>query len=117
MDLPALLWLVAKFFLLMAGLLGPGAAMMRALRVPVTVATSFAGSVVTIYTTVLALQLTSVRISLLSLSAGLVVITLVALFASRPSAERSPGAAPPNNEGAGFRDFLRQMGPWSLLYG
>jgi len=50
----AFLWLTAKSLLLIAGLLLPGAAIMRALGVRATLATSFAGSAVALYATVLA---------------------------------------------------------------
>ena len=83
MDAFPLLWLTAKFILLLGGLLGPGAAVMRALRVRITVATSFAASTVALYTTVLALQFSGVRISLGSLAGGLALIAIISAFGAR----------------------------------
>ena len=79
MELTAAIIALAKLALLLAGLLVPGAMLMRALRVPVTVATSFAGSAVALYATVLALQFTSITISLASLTGGLAAVTLVVI--------------------------------------
>ena len=80
MAVIASLWLVAKWLLLIAGLLGPGAALMRALRVPLSIAGSFCGSAAALYVTVLALQLVGGRIGLASIATGLVVLSGVALF-------------------------------------
>ncbi|MSU51457.1 MAG: hypothetical protein EXS37_20615 [Opitutus sp.] len=129
MDALGYLGAVAKFALLLAGLLGPGAAVMRALRLPSTVAPCFAGSAVALYVIVLALQLASVPISLGSLTAGLGTITLVAALigwgrdalvadcggnatgASRPQPEK----AAVGHRGIDWRQF-RQMGAWTPLY-
>jgi hypothetical protein len=110
-------WVVAKVILLLAGLLVPGAALAGAMRVPRTVATCFAGSAVSIYATVLALQLASIRISAGSLTVGLVVIALAALISARLSdhgslrAPLSSSQQPP----AASRAF-GGMGAWTPLY-
>src|SRR5688572_15923273 len=79
----ALFWLIAKIVLLLAGLLFPGAALARALRVPQNVATCFAGSAVSLFATVLALQFASIQISLVSLTSGLALIAATAFIAAR----------------------------------
>ncbi|MGH7955907.1 MAG: hypothetical protein ACREH8_02720, partial [Opitutaceae bacterium] len=118
MVLPPI-WLVAKIALLLAGLLAPGAVLARALRVPRTVATCFAGSAVSIYATVLALQLASARISPGSLAAGLVVIATTAFLVGglvrRGSAER-PDSSPSLLSRPGQRELVGGMGAWTPLY-
>ncbi len=103
------LWLVAKAALLIAGLLVPGGALMRALRVPATVATSFAGSALALYATVLALQFTSIRISLVSLAAGLALITVAAHQVRNRS-------KPTEDEQFSLREWIAGMGAWTPLY-
>ncbi len=122
MESLALVGSVARFVLLLAGLLVPGAALVRALRVPVTVATAFTGSAVVLYATVLALQLTSIPISLASLALGLTAISAacVAIAWSRgaPAAESAPNAAraPRPHWLASIRRRFLSFGPWSPLY-
>src|SRR5438552_1501271 len=119
---PALLWLAAKFALLLAGLLLPGAALMRVLRVPRTIATCFAGSLLSLYATVLTLQLASIRISLGSLAATLVVIAATALVLgrdARPARRSEPASSPDGRAGRpalpGSTWFTR-MGAWAPVY-
>lgn len=83
MDAFTALWPAGRVVLLLAGLLGPGAAWMWALRLPISVATAFCSSAVALYASVLALQFASVRISLGSLTTVLVVIGLAAVLARR----------------------------------
>ncbi len=125
MEALALVGSVAKFALLLAGLLLPGAALMRALRVPTTLATSFAGSAVAIYATVLALQLASIPISLASLSAGLALFTGTSWFFGRDARPARPQAADtahehPNGQAGRpalpFLGLLTRFGPWTPLY-
>ena len=89
MDAFSGLWPAGRVMLLLAGLLGPGAAWMWALRLPITLATAFSGSAVALYASVLALQFASVRISLASLTTVLAVIALAAVLARR---RNQPGA-------------------------
>src|SRR4051812_3687353 len=93
---------------------------MRALRVPLTVATCFAGSVVAMYMTVLALQFLGVRISLGSMAVGLTLIAIVAISSAwgrgAPAAdfERNAARAPHPQK------TIRQNGNvivWTLPYG
>ncbi len=105
----------AMFALLLAGLLVPGAILMRALRVPGGIATSFAGSVAALYLTVLALQLCSLPISLGTLAAGLAIISLVARFL-RGGKEREPTPEPSLLSWAGLRNTFSLFGGWTPLY-
>jgi hypothetical protein len=93
MDVLLFLSLAVRFLLLVVGLLVPGAALMRLLRGPVTVATSFAGSAVALYTTVLALQLCGIRISLPTMAGGLGLIGIVATWATSRRSDAVAGAA------------------------
>src|SRR5215207_3105437 len=115
MDAPPTLWLVAKGVLLLAGLIVPGAAVMRALRVPTSIASCFAGSALALYATVLALQLGNVPISLGTLVAGLGVIIFVARFSARRHEEAS---SPPPSLLTRTRNYtpLTGMGVWAPLY-
>jgi hypothetical protein len=85
----ALFWLTAKVLMLLAGLIVPGAALMRAFRVPATLATSFAGSAVALYATVLTLQVASIRISLGTMASGLAIVAVTALLIARVSGRQS----------------------------
>lgn len=133
------LWPVVRFGVLLAGLLVPGAALFQALQLPRTLATSFAGSALSLYLTVLALQLSGTRISLASIAAGLAVITLGAVVLRRWTQPR-PGNTPkrekddrmtghspderlppdgdfhPESGGVRLVPFT-EMGGWTPLYG
>lgn len=121
MEALALVWPVAKSGLLLAGLLLPGAALTRALRVPSTIATSFVGSAVALYATILALQLASIPISLASMAVSLTAISAacVATAWSRGAfAGVAPNAAraPRPHWLAAIRLRLLSFGPWTPLY-
>ena len=113
-----MVWVVAEVVLLLAGLLVPGAAWARTLRVPCTVATSFAGSAVSLYFTVLALQFASIRISLVTLSAGLFAITALARLIGRGKRleYRQPQPAPAPAAGGRTGGLIGGMGAWTPLY-
>lgn len=113
METPHPLWLAARFVLLLAGLLGPGAALAAALRLPRSLALWFAGSALSLFATVLALQLLGLRISLLSLAAGVALIALAALLARRFRPAASPALGEPGDH---WLTPLRQMGHWTPLY-
>ena len=106
---------VLGLVLLFAGLSLPGAALMRALHVPATVACSFVGSAVALYLTVLLLDAANVPISLGSVVVGLMAITVVARLVAR---RRSPLAEPPPSLLGRSRDYnaLTGMGAWTPLY-
>lgn len=115
MELTAAFIALAQFVLLLAGLLVPGALLARALRVPVGLATSFAGSAAALYVTVLALQLCSLPISLGTMAAGLAVISLVARLV-RGGTEPEPTPEPSLLPRVGLRDSLGLFGGWTPLY-
>ena len=81
----------------------PGAALTRAFRMPLTLATAFAGSAVAIYTTVVALQLVGARISLGTMAGALAAMTAAAVISSRvtPAAVFGTGAAGSTSAGSG----------------
>ena len=111
--------LVAKVILLLAGLLVPGAALARALNVPRTVAICFAGSTLSLYVTVLALQLTSIRISLGSLAGGLLLIIVAALGLTRLASDGTSERTTPSLSVAARIRLLaaNTRGPaWTLVY-
>lgn len=111
-EVLALLLLAAKLALLLAGLLAPGAALMRALAVPRTLSASFAGSVVLLYSAVLALDALSIRISAgsLSISLGLAFVICATAARFRPPLLR------PETEHADWLVIFRQMGAWTPLF-
>lgn len=118
-DVLALFWLVAKIVLLLAGLLLPGAALARVLGVPRTIATCFAGSALSLYATVLGLQLASIRISAVSLASGLFFICAIAVAVA--CLGRAGICKPPNGQHsllsrAGLHTLSRLMGGWTPLY-
>ncbi|MDP3072213.1 MAG: hypothetical protein Q8N18_18115 [Opitutaceae bacterium] len=108
---------LASFALLLAGLLLPGAMLMRALRVPVTVATCFVGSAVALYVSVLALQICGVPISLATMAAGLALISAVA---AGVSACRGSTNDPERRAGTPAATQMRTawnlFGGWTPLY-
>lgn len=113
----AVLLLVAKIVLLLAGLLLPGVALARAFRVSPSVATSFAGSAVSLYSTVLVLQFASVRISLGSLTVGLSAIALTALTIARlRKASAQPESLRPPLSRAEHQTLTSYMGAWTPVY-
>jgi hypothetical protein len=116
MDAPSLLTSAAGWVLLVAGLLAPGAALLRAWRLPFTPGTAFGVSAVSLYVVLLALQLTGLRISLLSLTAGLAAVTFAAWFA-RPRQVASETRAG-TNAALPVRRFapFTGMGAWTPLY-
>ncbi len=120
--MPDSLRLIAQGALLLAGLLGPGAALLRALRLPFAIGPAFLGSVAVHYTTLLALVFTGLTISLVSISAGL----SLAAFAALAYARLRPPAAPVGPDFSALEPTLpawrRRLGPlgdlgaWTPLY-
>ncbi len=112
-----LLAAIGKFALLLAGLLVPGALLARALRVPATVATSFAGSAVALYVIVLALQLGGAPISLWTMAAGLALISAVAagVLAGRDSTN-VPNRRAGTPAATRIREAWNLFGWWTPLY-
>lgn len=83
MEATPLLALAPRAALLLAGLLVPGAAVLHAARLPRTIATCFAGSVLSLYGVALALEFTGTKAGLSTLAAGLATVTLAAGVAAR----------------------------------
>lgn len=107
--------LVPRFIILLAGLIVPGATVMRAFRLPVALATSFVGSILALYVCILALQLCQIPISFLTLLAGLLVITMVA-HRSTPRTEDVAAANPSLLTRSRHYNPLTGMGAWAPLY-
>ena len=108
MDWSALPLLALRLILLLAGLLVPGTMLLRALRLPWSLAAAFVTSTATLYVVVLVLTCTGVTISLRTLGAALGVIALLGRLvpARRSITELS----------SSFACFTR-MGWWLPLYG
>lgn len=70
---------VARLLVLLAGLLGPGVALLWALRLPLSVAGAFAGSAVALSASVLVLTTTGVPLRFTTLAASLGVLSAAAL--------------------------------------
>jgi len=108
MHLPAYLEIPLRLALLMGGLLLPGSMLLRALRLPWSLAAAFVSSAATLYVVVLVFACTGAVISLVTLAAGLALVTLVArLVPARPSTTQISSS---------FACF-EQMGAWLPLYG
>ena len=107
MHLPGYIEIPLRLGLLLAGLLVPGSMVLRALRLPWSLASAFVTSTAALYATVLLFACTGLTISLLSLAAALGLVALVARYVPA-----RPGAAELNPS---FSCFTR-MGPWLPLY-
>lgn len=80
-----------RSLLLVAGLLIPGAALARALRLPATLGLSFVGSAVLLYTSALTLDFLGVPLSLGTFVAAVGVATALALLAARRARAANTG--------------------------
>jgi hypothetical protein len=107
MSAPAILENFLRLALLVAGLVLPGTVVLRALRLPWSLAAAFTASVVVLYGTVVVFAWTGAMISLGTLAAalGLFTVGLRLVPAKRPAGEISPS----------FAGFTR-MGAWLPLY-
>ena len=104
----------ARLVLLLTGLILPGVALLRALRLPFTFAGSFLASVACLYTHVVLCAIFRLPITLLTLSTALTVTTgaAFALAARRPKRNAPP--APPEDTRS-FAAFTT-LGWWTPLY-
>lgn len=102
-----ILRLAVLLAVLLAGLLVPGSLLLRALRLPWSLAAAFVGSTALLYVTVLVFAWTSAPISLATLAATLALISILTrAVPTRPSATQlSPSLA-----------MFTRMGPWLPLY-
>ncbi len=107
MHLPDLIEILLRLTLLLAGLLVPGSMVLRAWRLPWSLAAAFVTSAAVLYVTVLVFACTGLTISLLTLAAALGLVTLAGR--SRPV---RPGLQELNSS---FSCFTK-MGPWVPLY-
>src|SRR5258707_15834420 len=108
MHLPVYLEIPLRVALLLAGLLLPGSMLLRALRLPWSLAAAFATSAAALYAIVLVFAWTGAAISLVTLGAALALVALLArLVPARPSTTQISSS---------FACF-GQMGAWLPLYG
>jgi hypothetical protein len=108
MNLPGYLDIPLRLALLLGGLLLPGSMLLRALRLPWSLAAAFAASAATLYAAVLVLAWTGAVISLATLAAALGLVALLArLVPTRPSTTQISSS---------FACFT-QLGWWVPLYG
>ncbi len=107
MQLPGYLEIPLRLALLMGGLLLPGSMLLRALRLPWSLAAAFATSAATLYVVVLVFAWTGAVISLVTLAAALGLVTLLARLV--------PARASATQLSSSFACFER-MGWWLPLY-
>jgi hypothetical protein len=107
MNAAAIAETVLRLLLLLAGLLLPGTLVVRALRLPWSLAVAFIASTVALYVVVLACTFTGVPVTLGTLSAGLAVAGLLAglVPARGPLAPISP-----------WHRAFTGLGDWTFLY-
>ena len=114
MGVSELLLLPLRLTLLLAGLIAPGFALLRALRLPFTLGGCVVTSAVVLSTTVVAFTLIHVPLTLLTLSAALALCTAAALFASTRRAKKTAPLPPPEDTHS-FAAFT-SLGWWTPLY-
>ncbi|HRG55502.1 MAG TPA: hypothetical protein PLG56_05645 [Lacunisphaera sp.] len=108
MNLPTYVDIPLRLGLLIVGLLLPGSMLLRAWRLPWSLAAAFATSAATLYAVVLTFAWTGAAISLATLAAALGLVTLLArLVPARPGLTQISSS---------FACFT-QMGWWLPLYG
>lgn len=108
MHLPGYLEIPLRLALLLGGLLVPGSMLLRALRLPWSLAAAFATSAATLYAAVLVFAWTGTVISLPTLAAALGLVALLARLV--------PARASTTQVSSSFGCFT-QMGWWLPLYG
>lgn len=104
---------VVRWFVLVAGLLGPGAAILRALRLPRSLAGAFAGSAVALHASVLGLATAGVTVRFTTLAASLLVVTVGALVIG---SRRAPRPVPAPDPGDTFPTLFAGLGRGWPLY-
>jgi hypothetical protein len=107
MDWPALPFIVLRLALLLAGLLLPGTMLLRALRLPWSLAAAFVASSATLYVVILVFACTGINISLLTLATALGLVALAGRLVSKR------GSA---TELASSFSCFSKMGWWLPLY-
>ena len=107
--------LTARLALLLAGLLLPGAALLRALRLPWSLGASVVGSSVVLYVAVLLLTLTSAPITLTSLALLLGVATVASVIVASRVAPKDTAHSSTSDDPHSFAAFTT-LGWWTPLY-
>lgn len=107
MHLPTYLEIPLRLALLVVGLLVPGSMLLRALRLPWSLAAAFAASVAALYSVVLVFAWTGGVISLVTLGSALALVALLARLV--------PARASSTQLSSSFACF-GQMGWWLPLY-
>lgn len=97
---------------MIAGLLVPGAAILRALRLPLSFSGAYLGSAVTLYLTVVLCSMTHVRLSAATLALSLTTVSIIAVILAR---SQPPVAATPDDE-LGCFSLFSGLGAWLPLY-
>ena len=108
MHLPSLIEIPARLLLLIAGLIAPGSMVLRALRLPWSLAGAFLISSATLYLAILFFACTGITISIVTLAAALGVVTLAGRFV--------PTRYYPTPETTSSSAFISCMGRWLPLY-
>ncbi len=110
-HLPGFIGIPLRLALLLAGLLLPGSLLLRTLRLPWSLAASFAGSFVTLYLTVLLCTFLKVPIAFATLAGGLVLICVALVQVHL----RQKPVPPPVDPVGSFAAFT-SLGIWTPLY-
>ncbi len=107
MNLPGIIEIPLRLALLLAGLLLPGAMLLRAMRLPWSLAAAFVASSATLYAVVLVFTCAGVTISLLTLATALGLVALAGRL--------MPVRGSPTELTSSFTCFSK-MGCWLPLY-
>ncbi|MDB6169105.1 MAG: Dolichyl-phosphate-mannose-protein mannosyltransferase [Verrucomicrobia bacterium] len=102
---------LGRLALLGAGLLLPGALILRALDLPRFLAGCVIGSAAALYGSVLILTLAHLPITLATLAASLGIVSFACVAGARRFTPAKPDEPHP-----GFFSFLTKLGPWTPLY-
>lgn len=108
-----LVLLPLRLTLLLAGLVVPGAALLRALRLPFTFAGSFLASAALLITSVIVLATLRLPLTLVTFSAALALVTAISLIAPKYFTSDSDPPAPEDTQS--FAAFT-SLGRWAPLY-
>ena len=114
MGAPEFFLLPLRLVLLLAGLISPGFALLRALRLPFTFAGSFLASAACLSTYVILFALLRLPITLLTLATALTVTTAGAFAVAARRPKRTAAPAPPEDTRS-FAAFAT-LGWWTPLY-
>lgn len=113
MGAPELILLPVRLALLLAGVIVPGAALLRLLHLPRSLAGSVVTSIAALYVLVVVFAIAHVPITLLTLASGLTITSAVAWWFYRPPKRNAP---PTVWDTTDSRAFLVRLGAWTPLY-